>query len=447
MFEEDTGFWLALTQVSQKAKCPIVLTANSTPPELSNFRFQSICLKRPPRQECAIKMAHIAKSKGMRFNHDVNLDERLDRLSLIAEVCKCDMRKILNEMQLFNFTKSRRHSRTTRIDTNTFGLQLNRGCSTPHGSVDDRPLILNMEPKFIPKDRHTLIRITGENFSSVAFPGQHGKAGSSTLHIGGNECSHYRIVSATEIFAICQPCAIPKGVTEKAIYQDDFAKNIDCLTCKFLEVAVRKKCANGLVLHSSSLLGLENDDSPASKKWNIEYDIPLRDDAWREYVSREDLIRKLKSRKEAQGNAANGKGVLVFSDEEEFENEPAPQESNVQVQFNEGGEQSLEIECERDDVDPQAMLDAAIAGMEESEKTSMIRLSSDVDLVTLVEFNHFADEVRLLSDAIMLEDAFSTLAIPSLAGSVEGFGSDFLESASATVSSVPKLCKGKNKKP
>jgi hypothetical protein len=93
------------------------------------------------------------------------------------------------------------------------------------------------------------------------------------------------------------------------------------------------------------------------------------------------------------------------------------------------------------------MLDAAIAGMEESEKTSMIRLSSDIDLVTLVEFNHFADEVRLLSDAIMLEDAFSTLAIPSLAGSVEGFGSDFLESASATVSSVPKLCKGKNKKP
>ena len=393
-------------------------------------------------------MAYVANSKGMRLNHDVNLDERLDRLSLIAEVCKCDMRKILNEMQLFHFAKSRRHSRTAKIDKNTFGLQLNRGCSSPQGSVDDRPLILNMEPKIIPKDRHTLIRITGENFSSVAFPGQHGKAGHANLFIGGNECSHYRIVSATEIFAICPPCAIPKGVSEKAIYQDVFAKNIDCLTCKFLEVAVRKKCANGLVLHSSSLLGLKNDDSPASKKWNIEYDIPLRDDAWREYVSREDLISKLKSRKQAQGNAADEKGFLVLSDEEEFEKEPAPPESNIQVQCNEGGELSLEIECEREDVDlPQAMLDAAIAGMGAFEKTFTLRLSSDVHQTTLVDFNHFADEFGLLSDAIMLEDAFSTLAIPSLAGSVEGFGSDALESASATVSSIPKLCKGKNKKP
>ena len=110
LFDEDTAFWPALAQVAQKAKCPIVLTATSVPAELNNSRFKYITLDRPLPQECSIKMAQVSKSEGMSFN-DISLEEKLKRLSLIAEVCQCDMRKILNTMQLF--AKSRPSSMPT----------------------------------------------------------------------------------------------------------------------------------------------------------------------------------------------------------------------------------------------------------------------------------------------------------------------------------------------
>jgi hypothetical protein len=447
MFDEDTGFWLALAQVAQKAKCPIVLTANFSPPELRNFRCQSISLKRPLPQECGFKMAHVAKSKSMCFNNDLDPKEKLNRLSLIAEFCHCDIRKILNEMQLFHFSQSRPHARSVRVDMNYFGIHRTE-CSTPLGAVVDRPIILSIKPKTIPKDRHTLITIIGKNFSSVTFSTQRGTGVLAKLFIGGIDCSHFRIISATEIIAVCPPCTIPKGVSENAIYQDHFSKNIDCLTCKFVEVSVRKKCANGLVLHSSSLLGLENNECPATKNWNIEYDIPLRDEGWGKYLSREDFIRKSISQKEAlKSTTIENDSLMLSSDEEEFEKKSAPHAGNDQVQRNEGEKGTVENECEKIVISPQALLDAAIASIGACEETSEFRLSPKDHGENLVEVNKFADDLGRLSDAILLEDSLSTLAIPSLAGSVEGFGSDAPETSSVEASSVAKLCKEKNKKP
>jgi hypothetical protein len=69
------------------------------------------------------------------------------------------------------------------------------------------------------------------------------------------------------------------------------------------------------------------------------------------------------------------------------------------------------------------------------------------------EVNNLAEDLSRLSDAIVLEEAFTNLAIPSLAGSVEGFGFDTLESLSCIDSIscadplIDKLSKEKNKKP
>lgn len=445
MFEEDTGFWLGLTQVAQKAKCPIILTANSSPSELTNFRHQCINLNRPLPQECSTKMAHAAKSTGMCFNHDLGSEAILNRLSSIAEVCQCDLRKILNEMQLFHFAESLQHTRSARVDMDTFEIQRATDCSTHRGTVDDRPIIVSIEPKIIPKDRHTLITITGKNFFSATFPAQRCNAGSASLFIGDKECRHFRIVSATEIIAVCPPCNIPKGVSEEAIYQDDLSKNIDCLSCKFVEVSVRKKCASGVILHSNSRLGVANN---ASKNWNIEYDILLRDDAWVEYVSKEDFIRKSKSQKEAQERAAIENDSLMLSfDGEEFEEKTVPHRKNVQVQPDEGSEATMESECEMVVISPQTMLDSAIAEIEACEEAFELQPPPDVHGKNIVEFNQFADQLGLLSDAILLDDSISGLAIPSLSGSVEGFGWDALETSSTETSTIAKLCKGKNKKP
>jgi hypothetical protein len=436
LFDDDTGFWLALSQVSQKAKCPIVVTANAIPPEMTNFRFQYNSLTYPPKQDCAIKMAHVAKLQDMHFIHNLTPDEISVRLALIAEVCHCDMRKVLNEMQLFHFADSRRQPSMTKYDIHNFGLWPTPTTTTmefsfPSCRVEDRPLILEIEPKIIPRGKHTLITITGKNFSSTA-----------TLVIGRKLCSNYRIISPTEIIAICPPCMLPTGVSEKLIYQDDYKKHIDCMTCKYLEVVVRKKCANGILLDSSSLLGIDS----VTPNWNIEYDIPLRDDFGKENASKEDFIRKWKARSERQKKTAIRNDVLLSSDEEEeFENERITQSSTLVDHNNEERDEStLENECEMEDIDPQTMLDTAIAGMDIFE-ASPNTLSCSSSHESLQEVDRLVDELCLLSDAALLEDSLSTLAIPPLAGPVEGFGSDALSSKDS--SSLTKITKGKNKKP
>lgn len=434
LFDDDTGFWLALSQVSQKAKCPIVVTANAIPPEMANFRFQYSTLTYPPKQDCAIKMADVAKLQGMCFIHDLTPDEISMRLTLIAEVCHCDMRKILNEMQLFHFADSRRQPSMTKIDIHSFGLwptTTTAEFSHPSCTVEDRPLILKIEPKIIPKGKPTLISITGKNFSSTA-----------AISIGGKVCSNYRIISPTEIIAICPPCSIPTGVSENLIYQDDYKKHIDCMTCKYLEVVVSKKCANGILLDSSSLLGIDS----VTTNWNIEYDITLRDDFGKENASKEDFIRKWKARSERQKKTAIGKDDLLSSDEEEeFENERITHTSNHVVHDNEEKDEStLDNECEMEDIDPQTMLDTAIAGMDIFEG-SPNPSSRSAGHESLQKIDRLVDELCLLSDAALLEDSLSTLAIPLLAGSVEGFGSDSISSKDS--SSLTKITIGKNKKP
>ena len=341
------------------------------------------------------------------------------RLSLIAEVCHCDMRKILNEMQLFHFADSCRLPSMTKIDIHSFGLwPTTTEFSPPSCTVEDRPLILDIAPKIIPKERHTLITITGKSFSSTA-----------ALSIGGKVCSNYRIISPTEIIAICPPCAIPTGVSEKLIYQDDFKKHIDCMTCKYLEVIVSKKCVNGILLDSSSLLGIDSE----TKNWNIEYDIPLRDDFGKENASKADFMRKWKARTERQKKAVNENGSLLSSDEEEeYEKKRITHKFNHVVQGNKEGASTLENECEIEDVDPQTMLNMAIAGMDVFVG-SPNQLSRSASHATLPqEVDRLVDELCLLSDAtIILEDCLSELAIPPLAGSVEGFGSDALETFSS----------------
>ena len=408
-------------------------------------------LERPIPEECSMRMAEVARSEGMSFNDDIDLEEKLKRLSLVAEVYQCDMRKIINEMQLFHFAQCQQSNRNVKVDMNNFGLRLNNANCSSHPSivVEDRPLIMNVEPNLVPKDRHSLITITGKGFAPTSFPAQPNMVEPAILFVGGRKCDHFRVVSDTKIIAVCPPCTIPNGVSAKAAYEVEGSEHIDCLTCKFVEVSVRKKCSNGLLLDSSSHL--------ESNKWNLEYDIQLRDDGWAEKTSRNDLIRKLNARKKVQKNNANENDGLMSSDEEEFDptsNPPASSRDDKNELENDDvtmDDPPEEEPVETSDVDPQALLDEALAeiggscdGAAPSKKAA---LSTQVHQVPLCDVNHFADELGRLSDAILLEDSFSSLAIPSLSGSVEGFGFHAIDSFSETDPSIDKLCKGKNKKP
>lgn len=390
-----------------------------------------------------MKMAEVAKAEGMPF-YRATVEDISKRLELIAEICRCDMRKILNSMQLFRHAKPRKCSSKGPNDVNISELLPTMQGSTLSTVVADRPLIRSVEPRLVFKDKHTLITISGENFTST----------STNLLIDGRLCNHFRIISDSKIIAACPPCVIPDGVTEEAIYEDEFSKSIDCLSCKFIDVAVTKKCSNGLILHSNSLLA--GTRTHESHSWTLEYDIPLREDIWEMKTTREDFIRKLKAQKLKQTDTAsdNDAGLTSFDDEElEFDTKTA--ESCNTRQRVDSKKISTGNKSNCDGVHPQTLLDEAMNDLRDTQEISTTKslVSPETSRTTFREIKNLAEDYRRLSDAILLEDAFTDLAVPLLAGSVEGFGFDTLESLSCIDSlscadpMIDKLSKEKNKKP
>lgn len=454
LFDEDTAFWPALAQVSQKAKCPIVLTSTSELAELSNFRYKSIALDRPSPRDCGLKMAQVAKEEGMRFDGGLDTEETSRRLSLIAEVFRCDMRKILNEMQLFHFADTSKRSTTSastdrarEVDMKNFGC-VSTAASSAGEVVVDVPQILGVEPRLVPRDRHTLITITGCGFSASTLPAAQYNKGVAApmLFIGGKECHHFRIVSDEKIIAVCPPIDVPSGVTKDLIYEQN--KDVDCFSCKFVQLAIHKTCSNGLVLDSSSVFCNAKMYEPTA--WTAEYDMQLRDGAWGERASREDLRRKLKARKQQQAQETD---ELMSSDEEneiDTKLSSSSADSEVRDQWAVSGDEiAVNDKPEATDIDPRTLLENAISETETIKELDTTKETvPPVDqVVPALQLDAFANELSLLSDAVLLEDSFSTLAIPSLAGPVEGFGAHAVEPSSTADPTIDKLCKGTNKKP
>ncbi|KAL7552235.1 hypothetical protein ACHAWF_015467 [Thalassiosira exigua] len=455
LFDDDIAFWPALAQLSQGAKCPIVLTSTSIPNELgpgTGLKHRKVALLRPSPRECATRIAAVAAAEGLRFRRDVKAsDEQLRRLSLIAEACQCDLRRILNEMHLFRSTLA--PSADAERLAGTVVPQLEVGShrlSVGPGTVWDLPQITGVEPLLVPKDAHTLITISGKNFLS-----QRG-VNPLELFLGGVACRHFRVVDDCKIVAVCPPCVFPEGVSEEAIYEEN--KEIDCLTCKFLEVVARKRCANGLFLDSGA-------DAEGSPHWNIEYDIPLRDTVMGKKRSRAELIQKLKAKRLAQEKKTDNDDGFMSSEEdgEDLETKEPDQISGCCGDVGEKHDdlekaevESKELEVKREDpgvkeVDPQTMLDEATAVIDQcgnaSDPGTTLPLPENQYSFTLNTISDFADDLGCLSDVTLLEDSLVMLAVPSLSGPVEGFGAHAVDSSTATDPSINRLCNGKNKKP
>mmetsp|Transcript_12771 Transcript_12771/g.14165 ORF Transcript_12771/g.14165 Transcript_12771/m.14165 type:complete len:282 (-) Transcript_12771:288-1133(-) len=129
--EGDAGFWAALGSLAKSTKCPIILTANHCPSQLHNnnsLSCQRFQLERPTPIECSSKLLHICRTENLQFRPDLLLPEedtvgegekggsdsdndndaiRIQKqLSTIATSCHCDLRKMIQELQVFSCSAS-----------------------------------------------------------------------------------------------------------------------------------------------------------------------------------------------------------------------------------------------------------------------------------------------------------------------------------------------------
>lgn len=380
-------------------------------------------MRRPCPTDCCEKIDQVRKLEGMTLRDGI--DREGSGLSLIAESYECDLRKILNEMQLFRY-KATLGSSDVQQKNNLAPSK----SDVPVSSVvnEDCPVILDIQPRILPRDRHTVLKITGRNLFQ------------SELFIGDKLCKRFAVVSDSKVIAVCPPCTFPEGVTRDAIYKDD--QRLDCLSSKFAEVMFRKKCPHsGIVLDTKA-------SSCSRTNWNVEYDIPLRESKFDQQMSRQAFIRKSKAKLKRQQQNVSDEGFMSSSDEEFEKIDPSEELSAEEETMEE--EQPKESQIETTDADAQALLNDALSNVDITQfspSQEKMKISGETLQQSALELSSFANELARFSDATLLESSFS-LHLPPISGAVEGFGPHLFDSdSSGSDPTIDKLSKGKNNKP
>mmetsp|Transcript_22575 Transcript_22575/g.53364 ORF Transcript_22575/g.53364 Transcript_22575/m.53364 type:complete len:1340 (+) Transcript_22575:309-4328(+) len=202
LFDDDVGFWAALASVVKTTKCPIILTANQYPPNIlsgSQFPCQFIEAKRPSPLECAQKVLQICQHERIQIQPHLRSEgpERThEQLARIAEVCDCDLRRMMFELQLFAAPSSLSSGSRSTATNNAVMTNMSEQPDTP---LDWRPMFLRLEPSTVPMDTYSIVRITGENLSSLL------NAQSDTSVWVGDQRCQYKVVDDETILVLCPP--------------------------------------------------------------------------------------------------------------------------------------------------------------------------------------------------------------------------------------------------
>ena len=245
--EGDTGFWTAIAAVAKTAKCPIFLTANKVPPilqQMSSVEYKRIRTSRPTASECASKLLQIMhqNKEYLVVRPELDGESRRNGLAAIAEICNCDLRRMMHELQLFSTASSMLKGCRSPKQTRVLEVGNKKNPTTTTTDVGQMlPRIESIQPATIPATKYSVVTIKGENFSTLAKD-SHGSSdgnGCSVLEVlvGGQMCPKVRIVDQNTLLVLCPPCLIPESVDPGTCrYHDSHRKS---LTTRFAPVEVR----------------------------------------------------------------------------------------------------------------------------------------------------------------------------------------------------------------
>lgn len=443
----DAGFWVALASLSKKAKCPIVLTSSITPIllEASSIRYHAASLCRPTPVQCASTIRRIAlEEKVLISGRDDDGGYDRDALLHIAELCSCDLRCILNAMQLHchGSLSAAEAEEEKRNCSEGEEESLVRGSSRTSQNLDF-PEILNVSPSIVDGDCHSVLTIRGQNFVGA------NEWDSIQVLIGGRPSPLLRVVDDTTILAISPPCHLPEGVDSSGIFEMTFEP---CITSRHLPIDVIGTTRTGLVAHSDSALV-----SAPGKRWNVAYSFPEPPDRLEDLCNKREMTRNNKRHGEAFSSSDEDDFVIPTStrntlqaDEEKEANDDIGPETIITV-----------VSTASDNDAPAPGHNANLAALLEKASNDLVAIKlNDTPRASLKrdplgekmevrsgaadsKYNHYGDEkvaleleqlVRELensSDASFLQEGIPSMAMPMPSGSIRGFSYDFIDQQSS----------------
>lgn len=392
----DNGFWSALHDLTKKARCPVFLTANSFPNGLSSasLRFRHMITCRPSPMECAKKMEQVLDREGIRLvTQHGNNSSTLKALSSVAELCSCDIRRIMHELQLF-FCTGEHQGTGTFFAENSISVP---PCVAVSETKENADVIIDeVSPKVVAHDKCSLLTIKGRNFFSLA---NKEFTESAKVFFGGEVCPAAKIVDDETILAVCPPCSRPDGVDNFGRRKTQFLR--PSLQTRFAPLSLQSGLIESSPIRSISLV----DDSSISVviRCNIEYSFPEEDEDEGDIeFEGGDRSPTCAWHSSTASCLAKRKDYLSRSDKEEII---------------EAAEEMLRIELERLSNQSSSASPSPPVGLCDQDSNTGDSKKDDEQIL-----ERLSRDCELRSDASMLEDHEGALF---LSGASPGFGYEF----------------------
>jgi ATPase family associated with various cellular activities (AAA)/IPT/TIG domain len=264
----DSGFWAALTSLVKTAKSPIILTGNLCPPQMcdnSALPFRLFEMKRPTPEECASKILQICRHEGISMHDEVkNAGPGVMQSMLVdaASACKCDLRQLMNEMQLFAACDTMGAPELIKAEPT-----VKKEKETPRRMW---PSIISVDPTQVSMNEYTILTVKGRNFETFkTLIESTGDEDCFFIYIGDQKCLS-RVADDETLVVLCPPYN-PEKEDGCASFCSRLVKRIVPLTIDCPSLGISKTNAQRSV--KSELL--VNGKSNFGSKWmSIEYSFP-----------------------------------------------------------------------------------------------------------------------------------------------------------------------------
>ena len=242
----DNAFWPALQDLAKKAKCPIVLTANTLPAyDLRNFAYQHVRVEKPDLNDCVVRMRHILIEEGI----DIGAagDEALPTL---AEFLNLDMRRFCFELESLKACDKRTLQKASLPTLYEKGD--NPAC--PLQESPSLPFIHSVWPQTIDPTQSNALVVRGEGLLSLvdrsSEKDNYGYKVSGFL--GDQICAEAKVLNEGVAVLACGTIH-QKKTEEKAPFLDNEIESIFQLP-----VALRSCSKRGLISITDEALSVES---------------------------------------------------------------------------------------------------------------------------------------------------------------------------------------------
>lgn len=384
--EGDTGFWQSLSNVAKKAKCPIILTASNIPTHLksSSIQYEHSILVRPAPYECASKMTQIARAEKMTWRKDLTGEDIKKAMAIIAKFCECDLRKIMNEMQVYALGSPlfSPPNIPQQSELESFGNE----CSYKI----EYPRVNSVIPCVVPSRLYSVVTVKGSDF----------RKGCLAIVTVGGQVVPSRIIDEHTILAVVPPCQISSKVDRFGIVRNSLFE--ESLDTRYAPVHVSIKGKHGVTSKSNFT---------ACDVKSVDTSVPLP--AFLEY---------------------SFDGFMAGDHNEESDNSIPTSRTNV----------NPEVLLER--AAKELLKQSEAEKVNQSFHSSVVScspLSSTQEETNVDEMTELSKKVEYLSDFTLFKDTNDYLQLPLIAGYMKGSDNITTDDVSSVCGwEDPSLCRG-----